>query len=373
MFVVLLESPLVNLPRQPCRILRHAPFGRVPAAVFPVGLLAGLLLAASAQALSDRERNQLVDESLQMRDLMLRMQTRFSQPQPGVRLPMDRLDALDISFADANAWTSMSAMLDGSLQERWFRAIEQGVLGRFAQGPAEFERTAPPTAVTFVHGDDLPWYGSVERYGHGGPASADAAETRMRLTVAPRFEDGSFLHVGMTFHSLSTWAEAFEAEDRAGESAAAPGMWRQLGFDVGYAQDSYAVQARYLKRSGAAHSGLRREHALHRERLDLGLEGFHIQGAWRITGEPSRRHYAPGLLEHIEPRDEEGIWAVVVRYANLGGPAREARKDSDSVLLGVHWRAGSTLALELDYVEGAREDFQQPGDGGLTLRGILSF
>ncbi len=357
----------MNLPRQPSRILRHAPFGRVPAAAFPAGLLAGLLLATSAQALSDRERDQLVDESLQMRELMLRMQTRFSQPQPGARLSAGRLDALDISFTDSDAWTPMSAMLDGSLQERWFRAIEQGVLGRFAQGPIEFERTAPPTAVTFVRGDELPWYGSVELYGHGGPVSADASETRMRLTVAPRFEDGSFLHVGMTFRSLSSWTEAFEAEDHAGETVAMPGAWRQLGFDFGYAQDSYAVQARYMKRSGSAHS------RLHRERSDLDLEGFHIQGAWRITGEPSRRHYAPGLLEHIEPRDEEGIWAVVVRYANLGGPARASRADSDSMLLGVHWRTGSSLELELDYVEGESEDFQMAGDGGLMLRGILSF
>ena len=80
-----------------------------------------------------------------------------------------------------------------------------------------------------------------------------------------------------------------------------------------------------------------------------------------------------GLLAHIEPRDEGGIWELVVRYANLDRVADEFARNTDSMLLSIHWHANPTLALELDYVEGNGEDFRALNDSGLTLRGTLSF
>ncbi len=330
-----------------------------------VGL--ALSLAAPAQALSENEIDSLVDEGARMKELMMRMQSQLNQSGlPGS-------GASQISNAgntgNASPWASTSAMLDGSLRDRWFRTIEQGVLGRFATSPAEEDQDAQvPVVVGFVHGEEIPWYGSLQVRGYNeNSALADSAEVQAQLMVAPRFEDGSFLHVGLSFQSFSYWGEDAGFDALATEEMESQGSGRFLALDIGYSQESYAIQAQYLK------SRERSEGLIFRDRDKANADGFHIRGAWRITGEHTQSRYAPGLLAHIEPRDEEGIWELVVRYANLDDRATDTERNSDSMLLGIHWRADSELALELDYVEGNGEDFRALNDGGLTLRGTLSF
>lgn len=326
-----------------------------------------LLLAAPAQALSENEIDSLVDEGARMKELMMRMQSQLNQSG------LHESGASQISNAgntsNASPWASTSAMLDGSLRDRWFQIIEQGVLGRFASSPGEENQDAQvPVVVGFVHGEEIPWYGSLQVRGYDeNSALADSAEVQARLMVAPRFEDGSFLHVGLSFQSFSNWGEDTEFDALANEETESQGSGRFLALDIGYSQESYAIQAQYLK------SGERSEGLIFRDRDKANADGFHIRGAWRITGEHTQSRYAPGLLAHIEPRDEEGIWELVVRYANLDDRATNTERNSDSMLLGIHWRADSELALELDYVEGNGEDFRALNDGGLTLRGTLSF
>lgn len=327
-----------------------------------------LLLAAPAQALSENEIDSLVDEGSRMKELMMRMQSQLNQsgfPGGGAsNIPVSGGDS-----GNASSWASTSAMLDGSLRDRWFRMIEQGVLGRFADSLGEQDQDAQvPVVVGFVHGEEIPWYGSLQVRGYDESSSmAESAEVQARLMVAPRFEDGSFLHVGLSFESFSYWGEDANLDMLAGEELEAQGFGRHLALDIGYSQESYAIQAQYLK------SETRAEGLPFRNQAKANADGFHIRGAWRITGEHTQSRYAPGLLAHIKPRDEKGIWELVVSYANLADRAENRESSSDSMLLGVHWRADSTLALELDYVEGNGEDFRALNDGGLTLRGTLSF
>ena len=329
-----------------------------------------LLLVAPAQALSENEIDSLVDEGSRMKELMMRMQSQLHQsglPESGASETSGQ--GSGGGLANSSSWASTSAMLDGSLRERWFRTIEQGVLGRFATSPGGDDSDAQiPVVVGFVHGEEIPWYGSLQVRGYDENAAlADSAEVQARLMVAPRFEDGSFLHVGLSFQSFSYWGENAGLDMLAGEERESQGSGRYLAFDIGYSQESYAIQAQYLK------SRDRKEGQAFHDRAKSNVDGFHIRGAWRITGEHTQSRYAPGLLAHIEPRDEEGIWELVVRYANLDNRTESLAKNSDSMLLGIHWRADSTLALELDYVEGNGEDFRALNDGGLTLRGTLSF
>lgn len=330
-----------------------------------VGL--ALSLAVPAHALSENEIDSLVDEGARMKELMMRMQSQLNQSG----LPGSGTSQISNAGNTGNAspWASTSAMLDGSLRDRWFRTIEQGVLGRFATSPAEEDQDAQvPVVVGFVHGEEIPWYGSLQVRGYDeNSALADSAEVQAQLMVAPRFEDGSFLHVGLSFQSFSYWGEDAGFDALATEEMESQGSGRFLALDIGYSQESYAIQAQYLK------SRERSEGLIFRDRGKANADGFHIRGAWRITGEHTQSRYAPGLLAHIEPRDEEGIWELVVRYANLDNRATNTERNSDSMLLGIHWRADSELALELDYVEGNGEDFRALNDGGLTLRGTLSF
>lgn len=330
-----------------------------------VGL--ALSLAVPAHALSENEIDSLVDEGARMKELMMRMQSQLNQSG----LPGSGASQISGSgnMSNASPWASTSAMLDGSLRDRWFRTIDQGVLGRFAASLDEEDQDAQvPVVVGFVHGEEIPWYGSLQVRGYDeNSALADSAEVQAQLMVAPRFEDGSFLHVGLSFQSFSYWGEDTGFDALANEETESQGSGRFLALDIGYSQESYAIQAQYLK------SRERSEGLIFRDRDKANADGFHIRGAWRITGEHTQSRYAPGLLAHIEPRDEEGIWELVVRYANLDDRAMDAERNSDSMLLGIHWRADSELALELDYVEGNGEDFRALNDGGLTLRGTLSF
>ena len=332
----------------------------------------GLLLAAPVQALSENEIDSLVDEGSRMKELMMRMQSQLNQsaiPRSGGSEVPGRNSNIGLDLAATSPWASTSAMLDGSLRDRWFRMIEQGVLGRFASpSGGQDQDVQAPAVVGFVHGEEIPWYGSLQVHGYDESSGvADSTEVQARLMVAPRFEDGSFLHVGLSFQSFSNWGEDAVLDMLDGGELESQGFGRHLAFDIGYSQESYAIQAQYLK------SKARAEGLPFRDRAKANADGFHIRGAWRITGEQTQSSYAPGLLAHIEPRDEEGIWELVVRYANLADKADNLERSSDSMLLGVHWRADSTLALELDYVEGNGEDFRALNDGGLTLRGTLSF
>lgn len=332
----------------------------------------GLLLAAPVQALSENEIDSLVDEGARMKELMMRMQSQLNHsalPGSGTSAIPSRNSEVGLDLAGDSPWASTSAMLDGSLRDRWFRMIEQGVLGRFADSfDGQDQDIQVPAVVGFVHGEEIPWYGSLQVRGYDDSSSvADSAEVQARLMVAPRFEDGSFLHVGLSFQSFSYWGEDAALDILTGEEMESQGSGQHLALDIGYSQESYAIQAQYLK-SKAQEEGLP-----FRSRAKENADGFHIRGAWRIMGEHTQSRYAPGLLAHIEPRDEEGIWELVVRYANLADKAENLEKNSDSMLLGIHWRADSTLALELDYVEGNGEDFRALNDDGLTLRGTLSF
>ncbi len=331
-----------------------------------------LSLAASAQALSENEIDRLVDEGARMKELMMRMRTQLSQSTTisdrALGFP-GRNGEIGLGVADDSPWASISAMLDGSARERWFRMIERGVLGRFAGPSSGRDQDAlAPAVVGFVHGEEIPWYGSLQFRGYEDRSGeADSSEVQARLMVAPRFEDGSFLHVGLSFQSFSYWGDDTGLDLSLGEELESRGSGRHLAFDVGYSGESYAIQAQFLK------SQIRAEVFPFRGRAKAHSDGFHIRGAWRITGERTRSSYAPGLLAYIEPRDEEGIWELVVRYANLADAPDALDGNPDSMLLGIHWRADSTLALELDYVEGNGEDFRALNDGGLTLRGTLSF
>lgn len=330
----------------------------------------GLLLVAPAQALSENEIDSLVDEGVRMKELMMRMQSQLHQSGlPGSGVSEASGQDSGGGLANFSSWASTSAMLEGSLRERWFRTIEQGVLGRFAASVVEVDQDIQiPVVVGFVHGEEIPWYGSLQVRGYDeNTALSDSAEVQAQLMVAPRFEDGSFLHVGLSFQSFSYWGEDTGLDILSGEERESQDSGRHLALDIGYSRESYAIHAQYLK------SRVRTESPVFGNYAKSNADGFHIRGAWRITGEQTQSRYAPGLLAHIEPRDEEGIWELVVRYANLDNRTESLMNGSSSMLLGIHWRAGSTLALELDYVEGNGEDFQALNDGGLTFRGTLSF
>ena len=297
-----------------------------------------------------------------MRALMHRMQTlNGPAPRPGAPGP-------ELSAAAAPA--PASAMLAAAQRERWFRSIERGVLGRFAaDSETAGNDAAAPAAVGFVGGDE-DWYGAVRVDGQERRAlPTDPLDVQARVLVAPRFEDGSFFHVGVSYYSAGApdAAEDFLALAAPAADDFRPG--RYWGVDLGYAWDAYRVQAEYRQADAASGGGVRPPAV-----ADPATDGFYVQGAWRIAGEPEAGRYAPGLLRHLTPRAESGIWELVVRYASLDpAAAAGAGRDSDSMLLGIHWRADSTLALELDYVEGNGEDFRALNDGGLTLRGTLSF
>ena len=316
------------------------------------------LAAGPAAALTDREVDHLLDESARMRALMQRMQT-LNGPASLAAAP-----ALE-SAAPAPA----SAMLAAAQRERWLRSIEQGVLGRFA-AEAETADAGAPVAVGFVDGDEE-WYGALRLAGQERRARpTDPLDVQARVLVAPRLEDGSFFHVGISYRSAGAPDQAAEFLD-AGLPPAADDFrsGRSWGIDLGYAWDDYRVQAEYRQADAAAGGGVRPPAV-----ADPAADGFYIQGAWRISGEPEAGRYAPGLLRHLTPRADGGIWELVVRYASLDPAAAVGGgRASDSMLLGIHWRADSTLALELDYVEGNGEDFRALNDGGLTLRGTLSF
>ena len=296
-----------------------------------------------------------------MRALMQRMQT-LNGPASLAAAPA----------LEAAAPAPASAMLAAAQREQWFRSIERGVLGRFA---ADSEATAgaaaaEPVAVGFVDGGEE-WYGALRLAGQERRARpTDPLDVQARVLVAPRLEDGSFFHVGVSYRSAGAPDEAAEFLG-AGLPPAADDFrsGRSWGIDLGYAWDDYRVQAEYRQADAAAGGGVRPPAV-----ADPATDGFYIQGAWRISGEPEAGRYAPGLLRHLTSRVDGGIWELVVRYASLD-PAASAGpgRDSDSMLLGIHWRADSTLALELDYVEGNGEDFRALNDGGLTLRGTLSF
>ena len=346
-------------PAFPCRTVAglHSSLGGV------LSFSLGLLATTPAAALTDHEVDRLMDESARMRALVQRVQA-LNGPAP--RLPGA---GPELSAAGA-APAPTSAMLAAAQREQWFRSIEQGVLGRFASDFEPAGTEAAPAAVGFVGGDEA-WYGALRVEGQERRARpTDPLDVRARVLVAPRFEDGSFFHVGVSYRSTGAPDEAEEFLGLALPPAADDfRSGRYWGIDLGYAWDAYRVQAEY-RQADLANGGGTRLPAV----ADPATDGFYIQGAWRITGEPEAGRYAPGLLRHLTPRAEDGIWELVVRYASLN-PATAAggRRDSDSMLLGIHWRANSTLALELDYVEGNGEDFRALNDGGLTLRGTLSF
>ncbi len=340
-----------------------------------LAMLCALFGTAPVHALSDGEVDSLLDEGERMQALMVRMQTQLGQPAlAGALRPTN--SARRTRIQSLSPWAPMSAMLESSLRERWFQSIERGVLGVFSQVPSAWENEGQTTVpVGFVRGEESPWYGALQVHsptsGSGVASASGIAGVRARLAVAPTFEDGSFLHFGVSFHSMDTTMRRPELAIQDPEHTGVKNFSRALGVDLGYVQGDYAVQAQYLTSTGRDPEQLYWGSSSDRKR---SRDGFYISGAWRLSGEQTPDRYAPGLLTHLQPRDEEGVWDVVVRYANLGeSPSDSRRNPSGSMALGVHWRANPTFALELDFVEGSGESLDLPFGSDLSLRGVFSF
>ena len=132
----------------------------------------------------------------------------------------------------------------------------------------------------------------------------------------------------------------------------------KLGLEAAYISGPFSAEAEYLVMETSTEDG-----------SDPGFDGFHVQGAYTLTGES--RTYSTGGFGGVTPSSRGGAWEVVGRYSNMDLNDSGVRGgEQDNVTLGVNYYPTSTLRFMGNVVFVDFEDHATELDESPTLVGL---
>lgn len=260
--------------------------------------------------------------------------------------------------------------LEKATSSKWVTGIERNAaydLAGFANGHENglgLQISATPTDSLFgsfgIHAKD-----------QNDEDGNSVKQFNLRGVFAPMHEAGNVLHLGLSYaaRDLSDSAGDLTVKSRlgmrgvktaGGNDAGANGNRLTLGgaaYGVGdvdtdsayvveaaYATGPFSLQGEYVSRdievdAAGAH--------------DIEGEGYYVQAAYTLTGEP--RQYKLGKFDKIKPEDKSiGAWEVYYRYDSVSMDDENYSADETEAKvhnLGVNWYVNEAVRLSGAYVK----------------------
>jgi len=196
-----------------------------------------------------------------------------------------------------------------------------------------------------------------------------------RVAAAPQFGNDSFMHLAFAFSERARESDLYGVRTRFGvhtNDGARTTLGEIIGNDAtqwglegAFVTGPFSLQAEYvdLEVDGADGSN------------DLEADGYYLQGAWTVTGEPRSYKKKGAYFDKVKPKSAIGAWEWVVRFDAIDVEVGNVDNDAEQWLLGVNWYANSNVKFMLNYID-AEADLEHADDvdgEALTLRAQYAF
>ena len=273
---------------------------------------------------------------------------------------------------------------------KWLAAIERSVLTDMA-GATVGKPSFGGVAVGFATKGDMPVSGALGIY-DGEIDDEDGGDEYgigARVSAAPKFGGGSFLHAGASYYTIDNAGKDYRLRSRLGMSTTGrpfetnlfkTGDIDQMGLELGYVTGPFSLQSEYLSVESDAAGA---------DSSDIDMNGYYVQATYTLTGETVGYKSGSGTFTGLKPKGEWGAWELVARYedADVDVKAHGQEATLESMVLGVNWYANRNAKFMLNYVDSEIKDCSAGDDGAfkrcgyngktdgdaLSLRGQYSF
>ena len=293
--------------------------------------------------------------------------------------------------------------LEHLTSSKWITAIERNMLIDFLDG--NLGAGQPDTGGLMLSGyfkamSHFNWALGVFDDGSEDEDGEDNYSVTGRLTVAPHFADGHFLHLGLAY-STREIKDRVRYRTRFGAHTADVGRKtfadayvddiEQLGLEMAYVRGPFSLQAEYINvsadggsagadtiatntgtsnRVGGAcyndvgNSGMVTPGDTDAKCGDSDFDGYYVQAAYTLTGEVRGYKTKGAYFDKIKPKGQFGAWELVARYedvkvdnGNVGGVVgNSGAYGAEKLILGVNWYANNNVKFMLNYLDTEADD-----------------
>ena len=285
------------------------------------------------------------------------------------------------------------SLMEQRTSGNWTATIERSILNDLA-GAVVGKPKFGGVEVGFATKGDTPMSGALGIYDNeidenGGDEYAVGA----RLSMAPQFGDGAFMHAGASYYRVDysgrpyrvrSWLGMREPQGGARPFATndfATDDVEQLGLELAYAAGPFSLQGEYMSVESDAATAAS---------SDIDMSGYYVLAAYSLTGEPRGYKSSSGVFTGLKPASGMGAWELVARYedADVDVKARGAEASVKRAVLGVNWYPTRNVRMMLNYIDAEAKDCGPVGDGnafkscghngkdsgdGYSLRGQYAF
>ena len=199
----------------------------------------------------------------------------------------------------------------------------------------------------------------------------DVYEVGGRFSVMPKFEDGSFMHIGASYHQADYKGNDYRQRTRMGLNAVGfhpfdsgnqkTGDVDQIGIELAYVNGPFSIMGEHLdvNSDGTDNNGCGNfstspggPNNFSTNTCDLETDGFYAQVAYTLTGETRGYKSGGGVFGAVKPKGKGGAWEVVIRYedASFDMPARNYGASLERTVVGVNWYATKNVKLAANYM-----------------------
>ena len=258
-------------------------------------------------------------------------------------------------------------MLEERTSSKWISTIERSILNEMS-GAVIGKPSFGGVEVGFATKGDMPVSGALGIYDDeiDEDDKGDEYGIGARISTAPKFGDGAFLHAGVSYYNVDNAGKDYRVRSRLGmHTTGRPFETNkfktddidQMGLELAYVTGPFSLQGEYMSvESDAAMA----------DSSDIDMTGFYAQAAYTLTGETRGYKASSGAFKAIKPKGEMGAWELVARYedADVDVKAHGVEASVERMVLGVNWYVNKNVKMMLNYVDAEAKDCAMGTDAG---------
>ena len=258
-------------------------------------------------------------------------------------------------------------MLEERTSSKWISTIERSILNEMS-GAVLGKPSFGGVEVGFATKGDMPISGALGVYDDEIDEADNGDEYGIgaRISTAPKFGDGAFLHAGASYYNVDMAGKDYRVRSRLGMHTTgrpfetnkfATDDIDQMGLELAYVTGPFSLQGEYMSvESDAANA----------DSSDIDMNGFYAQAAYTLTGETRGYKAGSGAFKAVKPKGEMGAWELVARYedADVDVKAHGVEASVERMVLGVNWYVNKNVKMMLNYVDAEAKDCALGTDAG---------
>ena len=271
-------------------------------------------------------------------------------------------------------------MLEERTSSKWISTIERSVLNEMS-GAAVGKPSFGGVEVGFATKGDMPVSGALGIYDDeiDEDDGGDEYGIGARISTAPKFGDGAFLHAGASYYNVDYAGGDYRVRSRMGmHTTGRPFETNtfqtddidQMGLELAYVAGPFSLQSEYMSvesdAAGGASIALDGEGEVTARRSGIDMNGYYMQAAYTLTGETRGYKASSGAFKAVKPKGGMGAWELVARYedADVDVKAFGEEASVERTVLGVNWYVNKNVKMMFNYVDAEAKDCKKDTANG---------